>query len=205
MDYLNSSLSSFTKALASPSAVPGGGGASALAGALGAALGDMVGELTVGKQKYADREVELLGLMARAQALRSRLLRCVQKDAAAFAPLARAYTIPKDDPTRTAVMERCLRDAASVPLEIMELCAESIEVLRRFADLGSPIVLSDAAAGAALCRGAIQGAAVNVYVNTRLMQDRDRADALNRRADELLERSLPLADQIYEDVHQKLL
>ena len=54
MELLNSSVKSFTEQLASKAPVPGGGGASALVGAIGVALGDMVGELTVGKQKYAD-------------------------------------------------------------------------------------------------------------------------------------------------------
>ena len=54
MELLNSSVKSFTEQLASKAPVPGGGGASALVGAIGVALGDMVGELTVGKKKYAD-------------------------------------------------------------------------------------------------------------------------------------------------------
>ena len=54
MELLNSSVKSFTEQLASKAPVPGGGGASALVGAIGVALGDMVGELTVGKKKYAE-------------------------------------------------------------------------------------------------------------------------------------------------------
>ena len=44
-------LNEFLEQLASAAPVPGGGGASALAGALGVALGNMVGSLTVGKKK----------------------------------------------------------------------------------------------------------------------------------------------------------
>ena len=47
-------LTDFTEALSSKAPVPGGGGASALAGALAAALCMMVGNLTAGKKKYAD-------------------------------------------------------------------------------------------------------------------------------------------------------
>ena len=43
----------FIEVLASKAAVPGGGGAAALAGAIGMALGSMVCNLTTGKKKYA--------------------------------------------------------------------------------------------------------------------------------------------------------
>ena len=121
MDLINGSVTAFTEQLASPAPVPGGGGACALVGAVGIALGDMVGELTVGKKKFADVEADLRALMARAQDLRVRLLDCVEKDAVAFEPLSRAYGIPKDDPTRDEIMEKCLHDAAAVPLEIFDL------------------------------------------------------------------------------------
>ena len=102
---LNRSVTEFTEVLASRSAVPGGGGASALVGAIGIALGNMVGELTVGKKKYADVEEDVKALMDRAQDLRVRLLACVNKDAEAFEPLSRAYGIPKEDPARDEIME----------------------------------------------------------------------------------------------------
>ena len=56
INYIDMPVSEFTAALASSSPAPGGGGASALAAALGASLGCMVGELTVGKPKYAANE-----------------------------------------------------------------------------------------------------------------------------------------------------
>ena len=65
MELLNSSVNSFTEQLASKAPVPGGGGASALVGAIGVALGDMVGELTVGKKKYADVEEDVKALMVK--------------------------------------------------------------------------------------------------------------------------------------------
>ncbi len=56
MKLTDQSVNEFTKALASKTSVPGGGGASALVGSIGIALGDMVGEFTVGKKTYADVE-----------------------------------------------------------------------------------------------------------------------------------------------------
>lgn len=203
MDLINGSVAAFTEKLASPAPVPGGGGACALVGAVGIALGDMVGELTVGKKKYADVEADLRALMARAQDLRVKLLACVEKDAVAFEPLSRAYGIPKDDPTRDAVMEKCLHDAAAVPLEIFDLVCEAIEIERDFAEMGSRLVISDAATGVSFCRAALHGAAVNVKVNTRLMKDRAYADAVDAHVDEAMTKYTALADAVFDSVYRR--
>lgn len=204
MELINGSVASFTEKLASPAPVPGGGGACGLVGAIGIALGDMVGELTVGKKKYAEVEADLRALMARAQDLRVRLLDCVEKDAVAFEPLSRAYSIPKDDPGRDAVMEKCLRGAATVPLEIFDLVCEAIEIERDFAEKGSKLVISDAATGVSFCRAALHGAAVNVKVNTRLMKDRAHAEAIDRHVDEAMTKYMDLADAVFDSVYRRL-
>ena len=202
MELLEHTVTSFTEQLAS-SPVPGGGGASALVGAIGIALGEMVGELTIGKKKYADVEDEIKELMGQAQKLRVRLLACVQKDADAFAPLARAYGFPKENPRRDEVMETCLRDAAAPPLEIFDLCCEAIELHRKFAEKGSRLVISDAATGAMLCWGAMYGAAINVKVNTRMMKDRDYAVKINAHIDAQMAKYRPIAESIYENIYQR--
>ena len=197
------SCSEFSERLASASPTPGGGGASALVAALGASLGSMVGALTAGKPKYADVEPEILSLLERAEALRSALLACVDEDAAAFAPLAKAYTIPKDDPNRGEIMEQCLRDAAAVPMKILRLCCEGIELHQEFAAKGSRLAISDAATGVVFCWSAMYGAAVNVKVNTKLMRDTQYADAVNREVDRLTEQYWPIAERVYEDVYRR--
>ena len=100
-------------------------------------------------------------------------------------------------------MEKCLHDAAGAPLEIFDLCCESIELQRDFADKGSKLVISDAATGVELCRGALYGAAVNVKVNTKLMKDRAYAAELDRHVDAALEKYGAMADKIFDDVYQR--
>ena len=204
MEMLHKSVNDFTAALASKASVPGGGSASALAGALAAALGGMVGELTVGKKKYAAVEPILRELLDEAEKLREQLLNCVEKDAAALAPLAKAYAIPKDDPQRDETLEACLCTAAAPPMEVLELTGRTIELLRGFADMGSPIAVSDAAVGASLALAALRGAEINVRVNTRLMQNRERAAALDAKARALVDKYARQAEKIYDDVYGRL-
>lgn len=200
MKMIEKTVTAFTEELASPAPVPGGGGASALAGAIGISLGDMVGELTTGKKKYADVEEDIQSLMKRAQTLRVKLLGFVDGDAEAFAPLAKAYGIPKDDPNRDAVMESALQVACGVPMDILRTCAEAIDVIEEFAAKGSRLAISDAGCGAILCKSAMQAASLNIYINTKSMKDRACAEALEAEADALLAKYTQKSDEIYNSV-----
>ena len=191
------SVRAFTDELAAKVSVPGGGGASALVGALASALGSMVGNFTLGKKKYADVEPEIIRLMDKAAELQNKLLACIDKDAEGFEPLSRAYGLPKDAPGRDETLEKCLRDAAAVPFEIAELAAEVIAVQEEFAKKGSKLMVSDAGCGAAFARAALEGAVLNVRVNTKLMKDREYAAQLDARVDELLAAGRRDADAVY--------
>ncbi len=204
MKLIDNTVSAFTQQLASPAPVPGGGGASALAAAVGISLGDMVGELTVGKKRYADVEEDVRALMERSQALRLRFLELVDADAEAFAPLAKAYGIPKDDPDRAAVMENALKTACGVPMDIMRACGEAIDIIEEFAAKGSRLAISDAGCGAILCKAAMQAASLNVFINTKSMKDRDFAEALEKEADDLLARYAALGDSVFETVTDRI-
>ncbi len=204
MKLIDNTVSAFTQQLASPAPVPGGGGASALAAAIGISLGDMVGELTVGKKRYADVEEDVRALMERSQALRLRFLELVDADAEAFAPLAKAYGIPKDDPDRAAVMENALKTACGVPMDIMRACGEAIDIIEEFAAKGSRLAISDAGCGAILCKAAMQAASLNVFINTKSMKDRDFAEALEKEADDLLARYAALGDSVFETVTDRI-
>lgn len=198
---LDSSINIFLDELGSKAPVPGGGSTSALVGALAAALGRMSGALTVGKKKYADVENDLRDMMDRAQELREKLCACVQKDIDAFEPLSKAYAIPKDDPNRDGIMEKCLKTAASAPLEILDLCCEATVLNKEFSEKAGRLVISDAATGAALCWAALHGAALNVKVNTSAMKDRAYAGSVEQHVDEALEKYSGMAEETFFSVY----
>jgi len=200
MKFINKPCDEFVDVLSSKAAVPGGGGASALVGAVGIALGAMVGNLTVGKKKYADVEGEILELLDKASALQAELLRLVDEDAVVFEPLSQAYGIPKEDPTREKVMEDALKLACTVPMDIMRLCARAIELHDEFAKKGSVLALSDAGVGAIFCKSALQGASLNVYINTQSMTNRNYAGSLEAEADAILGKYCVMADDVFNSV-----
>ena len=200
MDQTMNSCRDFVAVLASSAPAPGGGGAAALVGAIGTALGHMVGALTVGKKKYAAVEAQMRQLMDRCDRLQQELLEQVQADEEGFVPLARAYGIPKDDPERPRILEEATLTACAVPLRIMELCCDAIDALEQFADKGSRLAVSDAGCGAVCCKAALQAASLNVRINTKSLQDRDAAQTMNEKIDQMLEQYGQKADAIYAAV-----
>ena len=192
--------SEFVDLLASDAPAPGGGGAAALVGAIGTALGNMVGSLTVGKKKYADVQDEILALKARCDELQKKLLDQVEADEVNFLPLAKAYGIPKDDPNRDKIMEEATIIACSTPMAIMELCCEAIDCIAVFAAKGSRLAVSDAGCGAVCCKAALQAASLNVFINTKSLKNRETAEAMNAKANEMLTKYCAIADEIFTTV-----
>ncbi|MCC8125855.1 MAG: cyclodeaminase/cyclohydrolase family protein [Clostridiales bacterium] len=193
--------------LASKAPVPGGGGASAVSGALAAALGQMVANLTVGKKRYADVEEDMVADIAELSRLQAEMLAFVERDAEVFAPLAQAYGMPKETPeqieVRERVMEERLLDASLVPLAIMEKAIEILEIVDELEIKGSRMAVSDAGVAAQLARAAVGGAVMNVYINTKSMKNREKAEELNEKAARLTRKGFDQADAIYERVQKK--
>lgn len=197
-------MKEFLDALADSSPVPGGGGASALAGALAAALCSMVGNLTTGKKKYAAYEEDIQRILKEAVAAAEDLYELIAADAKAFAPLAEAYGIPKDDPTREGIMEEALQAASAVPMRIAERAFSLLPLLEELEEKGSRLALSDVAVAASLCGSALESAVMNVYINTRLMKDRECAAEMNEKALQLVEEGKKRCEAVYNRISLSL-
>ena len=101
-------------------------------------------------------------------------------------------------------MEIVLRDACSVPLEIMEKCCKAIDLHREFAAKGSVLAVSDAGVGVIFAKAALQGASLNVFINTSSMKDRAYAEKINAKAEKMLMEYTVAADEVYAEVYSKL-
>ena len=193
------SCTEFAAELAAKVSVPGGGGAAAYVGALSVALCSMVGNFTTGKKKYAEYEEDVQRMLEEGEQVRARLLELVEEDAAAFYPLSQAYGIPKEDPTRDEVLEKCTKDALAGPLEMMRQIARAIELLEGMNVKGSRMLISDVGCGAACAAAAMQAASLNVFINTKGLKDRDFAAKVESEADELLA-YVPRAQAVADEV-----
>jgi formiminotetrahydrofolate cyclodeaminase len=171
-----------------------------LIGAVGVALCSMVANLTSGKKKYAEYQKDIEKILVNTQISINNLLLLIKKDAEVFAPLSAAYSIPKDDPDREAVMENALRTACSVPVEIINEVTNVLSIIEELSYKGSRLAVSDVGVAASACRSAIESAALNVYINTKLMINKKYANEINDKVKELSENGINKCDEIYKKV-----
>ena len=201
---IEKSCADFAAVLASKAPVPGGGGAAALVGALGTALCSMVGNLTVGRKKYAQYEADVKRMLEKGAAVQERLLDLVDKDAEAFEPLSKAYSIPKDDPKHDETLEAATKFACEAPVEMMKACCEAIELLEEMLEKGSVTLISDVGCGALCCAAALESASMNIFVNTKTLLDREAAAKLDDQADAMLREYMPRARKVADEVNRRL-
>lgn len=172
-----------TERLASRAPVPGGGSASALAGALGAALVEMVCELTVGKPEYEDVDPVARQIGAAAGELRGSMLAAAEEDAAAYLDVVTARRLPRETDEERAARKAAIGEASvaatEVPLRVVRLASDVLDLAASIASIGNRNAVSDAGAAALLAAAAARGAALNVRINLPSLPDAHplRADA----------------------------
>ncbi len=202
------SLESFLDALASKASTPGGGSAAAIMGAMGAALVSMVCNLTVGKKNYLEVEAEMQGVLSRTEGLRERLTDMVRADVAVFDRVMGAYGMPKDteaqQTARSAAIQEALKAATEVPLNCARACAEVIALCRPVAEKGNRNVISDAGVGVLAAYAALRSAALNVYINTGAIKDRDFVEARLAELGRIMEGTEAETEAVYETVKARL-
>jgi formiminotetrahydrofolate cyclodeaminase len=202
------SIQIFLGELASKSATPGGGSVSALMGAQSAALTSMVCNLTIGKPKYAEVETEMQALLQKSEALREKLTGLIKADIDVFNRLMAAYGLPKETDeekvVRTEAIQTVLKAATEVPLDCARACAEAIELSRCAANKGSLGVISDAGAAVMAGYGGLKSAALNVYINTGSLKDRQFAEAKVAELETILKDVDVAVEDIYQMVKTKL-
>ena len=208
MDCREMNIEKFIDELSSNAPTPGGGGASALCGAVGTALSSMVGALTKGKKRYAQFEGDLDRIINRARTLNAELLSLVDADRDAFLPLAKSYSMPQttdeEKAAKNAVLQNALISATRVPLDIMHAACHGIELHAELVDKCSKLVISDVGVGVMLLKSALLGASLNVFINTKLIEDERLKSEFNSNADGMLEKYPGIADAVFEKVASSL-
>ncbi len=166
-------LKAFCEELASDQPSPGGGSASAAAGAMAASLLAMVCGITAkSKKREADRP-ELQRMRVELVSLSEELTSLAREDAMAYdgvTDAVRRRTTP-GDPEGDKRYESALRTAAEVPLRTANACLQVLNLAPGVAALGKKSTSSDLLVAVLLAEAGFKGAAANVRINTKDMQD----------------------------------
>lgn len=201
-------LTGFAEETASESPAPGGGSIAAYMGALGAALSTMVANLSAHKPGWDDRWKEFSDYAERGHALMTKLLALVDEDTAAFNKIMAVFSMPKSTPeekaARAEALEAATLYATEVPLRTMEASYEVFDYAEAMAREGNPASVSDAAVGALAARAAVVGALLNVRINAAGLKNRENAEKLLARADEIDKKSEARVATVLEIANSKI-
>lgn len=206
-DLTKLSCQEFLEKLASSAPTPGGGGGAAMAGALAVALTSMVGNLTVGKTKFAQHEAEVQELLAKAEALRMQMFALVNADAEVFNSFMTCYRLPKatdeEKLVRNQAIQNAAKEAAEIPLKMAEACLEVMKLAERIAVIGNHGAITDVAVSSIMARAALRSAVYNVVVNLKLIKDEAynqamyaKIEAMQNEAEALEKATLITADEV---------
>jgi len=201
-------VTTFLDELASSAPAPGGGSAAALAAAIGAALVSMVANLTVGKKKYANVQDDMQRILAQSEALRHKCLELLESDVAAYTEVSVAYKMPRDTEeqkkARTTAIQKALKGATAVPMELAETCVEILNLCPESAEKGNVRAVSDVGVGALMAEAALRAAALNVLINLGSIKDEAFVQKEHARLNTLLDGKAELKERILKEVKGKL-
>lgn len=201
-------LQDFAEETSSESPAPGGGSISAYMGALGASLGGMVANLSSHKRGWDDRWEEFSDWAEKAKTYQVELLKMVDEDTHAFNKIMDAFGLPKKNDEEKAdrknAIEEATKYATEVPFKTMELCYNSMEVMKAMAEAGNPNSVTDAGVGAIAARAGVHGALLNVKINAAGLDDKNFAKAIIQKGEDLLDKAVEMETEIISIVEGKI-
>ncbi len=189
----------FLDDLASNAPTPGGGAAAAVLGAMGSALGEMVGNLTVGKKKYAEVQEQVKKDLAALEELRPKILDMFVLDAQAFDAFGKAGAMPKETDEQKAerkvAMQAALKGATESPEKTARLGVEAFKHVAAIAKVGNKHAISDCGVGALSLFAAINAAVLNMKINLPGIEDADFKARFGKLADTYENEAKTLLDE----------
>ncbi|MGI9155580.1 MAG: cyclodeaminase/cyclohydrolase family protein [Marmoricola sp.] len=172
--YFDHSVAEFLDLVARRSPAPGGGGAAALTVSLAASLVAMAARYSSDLSDAGERLVE------EAERLRADAAGLADDDAEAYGAVIAVYAKARDaGSTDREELRRVLTRAAEVPLQIVEIGAETARLAALLATEGKRDVRGDATTALLLAEAATRSAAYLVAVN---VGSGGEEEALRRRA-----------------------
>lgn len=175
-----------------------------LAGGVGVALTMMVNGLTLDKKGFENDRERLLDAIAKGNELKERFIDVMNRDSEVFDVLIESLALPKDDDAHKAIrrgaVQASFRSCTQVPLTMMEICAEAIDLCAELVGTTNPNVVSDLGIAALTLKTAMQSAWLNVLINLSSLKDKAFADECCKKGEELLAHAIPVAQESYEKV-----
>lgn len=193
---------------ASDAPTPGGGSVSAMVGALGVAMAAMVGNLTVGKPKYAEVEEDVKEITGRAYFIMARLEKLVAADIAALGKFMDVYRMPKntdeEKAKREEAMQKALKTATNEPVEIARTLLDALVITEKLSKIGNKMAISDAGVAAYVCEAAINAVLLSADINIPMITDQEFVSKVKEEKAKIVAEAKRLKDLAVATVNERM-
>jgi formiminotetrahydrofolate cyclodeaminase len=201
-------IGAYLDALASDAPAPGGGSATGLVGAMAAALVSMVANFTAGRERYAEVDAQMRGVLQETAALREELSRLMEDDERAYTGVSAAYRLPRgtdeEKRARSRAIQQALLAAAQPPLAMVRTCRRVLDLAELVARHGNPSLASDAGVAALFAEAALRAGAINVRVNLARVRNQETVQRIESELNALLEGAPSLKEEILAVVGRRM-
>ena len=200
-------LDEFQSSLASKSATPGGGTASAVALGQSAALVAMVSRLTIGNEKWQDGWNHSQSALETASEVMESSNRLAIEDSQAFDEVMSAFKLPKTTEVETGLRKESIRKAtllaAEVPYNTASLAIKLLERMEPLSKSCNANAVSDVGVACLLATAGCKGALFNVEINLNSLPA-DLGSDMRNNIEQINEQCRELSKSIMHNVKSRL-
>ena len=207
MNWNSLTLDEFQSSLASKSATPGGGTASAVALGQSAALVAMVSRLTMGNEKWQDGWNHSQSALNTASEVMESSNRLAIEDSQAFDEVMNAFKLPKSTEVETGLRKESIRKAtllaAEVPYNTASLAIKLLERMEPLSKSCNANAVSDVGVACLLATAGCKGALFNVEINLNSLPV-DLGSDMRNNIEQINERCREMSKAIMHNVKSRL-
>ena len=207
MNWNSLTLDEFQSSLASKSATPGGGTASAVALGQSAALVAMVSRLTIGNEKWQDGWNHSQSALETASEVMESSNRLAIEDSQAFDEVMNAFKLPKTTEVETGLRKESIRKAtllaAEVPYNTASLAIKLLERMEPLSKSCNANAVSDVGVACLLATAGCKGALFNVEINLNSLPA-DLGSGMRNNIEQINERCREMSKAIMHNVKSRL-
>lgn len=207
MNWNSLTLDEFQSSLASKSATPGGGTASAVALGQSAALVAMVSRLTIGNEKWQDGWNHSQSALETASEVMESSNRLAIEDSQAFDEVMNAFKLPKTTEVETGLRKESIRKAtllaAEVPYNTASLAIKLLEIMEPLSKSCNANAVSDVGVACLLATAGCKGALFNVEINLNSLPA-DLGSDMRNNIEQINEQCRELSKAIMHNVKSRL-
>ena len=207
MNWSSLTLDEFQSSLASKSATPGGGTASAVALGQSAALVAMVSRLTMGNEKWQDGWNHSQSALETASEVMESSNRLAIEDSQAFDEVMNAFKLPKTTEVETGLRKESIRKAtllaAEVPYKTASLAIKLLDRMEPLSKSCNANAVSDVGVACLLATAGCKGALFNVEINLNSLPA-DLGSDMRNNIEQINERCRELSKAIMHNVKSRL-